>query len=97
MLDAMTPVLVVYSLCTLYMMAILLRWGAGFLELDLYSPRLRWLAMITDPLINKLRSVLPSFGPMDFSPLVALIAVWLLRQVVMMILVPAQQPVMPFQ
>ena len=97
MIDAETPILLVYSAFTLCMMAILLRWGAGFLELDLYSPRLRWLTAITDPLINRVRSVLPSFGPMDFSPLVTLLAVWLLRQVVMMIMSPSPDPVMPFR
>ncbi len=91
------PILLTYSVCTFYMMCILVRWTAGFLELDLYSPRLRWLALITDPVISRIRALLPSFGPMDFSPLVALVAVWLLRQVVMMILLPPPAPVAPFQ
>jgi len=64
---------------TLYMMAILLRWLAPWIELDVHSPRLRWLPRLTDPLINLMRRILPPMGPMDWGPIAAVISIWMLR------------------
>ena len=75
-----TGIRLIYSLSTLYMMAILLRWTASWLDLDVYSRRLRWIAALTDPLINRMRALLPSMGPMDWGPLAALFIVWVFRE-----------------
>ena len=69
----------VYSGLTLYMLLILLRWVAPWLQLDLHSRRLRWMFQLTDPLIDALRRVLPPMGPMDFGPIAALFVVWIVR------------------
>lgn len=37
---------------------------------------------ITEPLLAPLRRVLPTFGMFDFSPMVALVVLWLIREVV---------------
>lgn len=79
----------VYSLLTLYMLLILLRWFAPWIDLDLYSGRLRWISKVTDPLINRMRQLLPPMGPMDFGPLAALVAVWLVRSVAISLLFAA--------
>lgn len=70
---------VIASGLTLYMMAILLRWLGPWLELDVYSPWWRWLPRITDPLIHLFRRILPPMGPMDWSPIASVIALWLVR------------------
>ena len=67
------------SALTLYMMAILLRWTAPYLELDLRKGFFRLLPRITDPLIKLMRRALPTMGPMDWAPIAALVAVWLAR------------------
>lgn len=64
---------------TLYMMAILLRWLAPWIELDVHAPRLRWLPRLTDPLINLMRRILPPMGPMDWGPIAAVISIWMVR------------------
>jgi len=69
------------SVLTLYMMALLLRWTAPFLEVDLRAPRLRWLPRLTDPLINAMRRMLPAMGPMDWGPVAAVVFVWIVRLV----------------
>ena len=69
------------SLLTLYMMMILLRWTASWLQLDAHDRRVRWMWRLTDPLINAIRRVLPPMGPMDFGPLAALFVVWVVRAV----------------
>jgi len=68
-----------YSICTLYMMLILLRWLGGWFGFETEFGRWRWIARVTDPLIDRLRSVLPNLGPMDFGPIAALLLVWFAR------------------
>ncbi|MDA8345990.1 MAG: YggT family protein [Thermaerobacter sp.] len=38
----------------------------------------RMLYMVTEPVLRPIRSVLPDFGGMDLSPLVAILAIWVL-------------------
>lgn len=73
----------VYSLLTLYMMLVLLRWLASYLELDLYSARWRWIPQCVDPLVKPIRRALPALGPVDFGPLAALIALWFARELIL--------------
>ena len=70
------------SALTLYMLALLIRWTAPWLELDLRKRYLQWLPRITDPLINLMRRLLPPMGPMDWGPVAAVIAVWILRLII---------------
>ncbi len=72
----------IYSGLTLYMMLILVRWLGGWLGLEVEFGRLRWIARLTDPLINALRRILPPMGPVDFGPVAALLLVWLVRVIV---------------
>jgi len=81
----------VVSALTLYMMLVLLRWLGPWLELDIDSGRLRWISRLTDPLINRLRRLLPWMGPMDFGPLAALLLVWILREVSVLALLTASR------
>ena len=69
----------VANLLSLYMLLILLRWLAPRLQLDLHTKRLSWIRAVTDPLLNAMRRLLPPMGPMDFAPLAALFAVWVVR------------------
>ena len=70
------------SALTLYMLALLIRWTAPWIELDLRKRYLQWLPRITDPLINLMRRLLPPMGPMDWGPVAALITVWILRLII---------------
>lgn len=86
----MTPDLLpraVYSLLTLYMLLLLLRWFGPYLELDFYAPRLRWIARATDPFVTLLRRTLPPLGPMDLAPLVSVLVTWLVRDLTLAALV----------
>ena len=64
---------------TLYMLAILARWAGPWLEINTSAPWMRIIARITDPLIQLMRRLLPHMGPVDWSPVAALVAVWLVR------------------
>ena len=70
---------IAYSVLTLYMMLILMRWIGPRLSMDVTSGRLAWIARLTDPLITRLRRVLPHMGPIDFGPIAALVLVWFVR------------------
>ena len=76
---------VVFSLLTLYMMLILLRWFGPWLEINTDAGRLAWIGRATEPLIQRIRRVLPHMGPVDFGPLAALFLVWLARSVAMLV------------
>jgi YggT family protein len=83
-MDIQLLIRVVYSLMTLYMMVILLRWLGPRLNIDL--DRYKWIPMLTDPLINRVRVMLPNLGPVDFSPIVVLLLVWFVRNIAVQVL-----------
>ncbi len=49
-------------------------------RVDMYHPLIRWLYLITDPILNPIRRF-ATFGMMDFSPIVALILLEIIQQV----------------
>ena len=71
------------SALTLYMLLILLRWTAPFLELELRGRWLAWIPKLTDPLIELMRRLLPPMGPMDWGPIAAVVAVWIVRLIIL--------------
>jgi uncharacterized protein YggT (Ycf19 family) len=75
----------VYAAFTLYMLCILLRWLGAWIELDFHRGWGRLIARAADPLIrgirNAMRKGLPDLGPYDFAPLVALLLVWVGREI----------------
>jgi YggT family protein len=78
-MDQLILVRAIYDLLTLYMLLILLRWLGPWLELELDVGYRRYIGKSVDPLVNRLRRSLPPLGPVDFSHLVALFAVWVVR------------------
>jgi len=46
----------------------------------------RWAFVITDPVLVPLRRVLPTFGPIDLSPLVAYFGVVLVQALVLSVI-----------
>jgi YggT family protein len=66
--------------------AIVVRVIASWLGRFRYSPWLRPVYWLTDWIVEPIRRVLPAFGPFDFSPLVALLVLWALKQFVFLVL-----------
>ncbi|GMU92635.1 MAG: hypothetical protein AMXMBFR4_16930 [Candidatus Hydrogenedentota bacterium] len=85
--DYLIVVRLAYSAFTLYMLLILLRWLGPYLELDFYSVRLRWVARAVDPFVRIIRRRVPALGPMDAGPLLALLVVWVARELTVGMLV----------
>lgn len=61
---------------------ILLTW----FPVDPYNPLVRWIARVTDPFLNIFRGLLPPFGMIDFSPVLAFLALRIVHSVVIQVL-----------
>jgi len=70
---------VVYSGMTLYMLAILMRWAGPPLGIDASSGIGAVCRKSTKPLTDFMERVLPPMGPVNLSPIAALVAVWFVR------------------
>ena len=71
---------ILYSLLSLYMLVILLRWTAAWLEINLFAPRWAWVSRLTDPLLHWVRKHLPPMGgTFDWAPIATLLGVWIIR------------------
>jgi YggT family protein len=68
----------VSGLFTLIMVALFVRVIASWFGISPYRPWMRPVMLLTDWIIDPIRRILPSFGMIDFSPLVA----WLVLSVV---------------
>ena len=77
------------SFTTVYTLVIFVYILSSWLRLP-YSPTLnriqRFLYDVSEPYLRLFRRVLPSMGPLDLSPMVAVIVLWVLSQVVIRIL-----------
>ena len=84
----MTLSYVVSLVAELLIIAIIIRtllsWLSGVSALQ---PIARFFNTITDPLIKPIRRRLPPLGGIDFSPLVALVLIWLVENVLLFVLV----------
>jgi YggT family protein len=73
---------IIFGLLSIYMLLITIRivfsWG-----MVSYTNRvMRFLVNTTEPLLGPLRRIVPMLGPMDISPIVALLILWLFRTAV---------------
>ena len=79
---------VVFQLTSLAILArVILSWlpMAG-VRIDMYHPAIRLLYQITDPILNPIRRF-ATFGMMDFSPIVALILLGIIRRLLVTVLI----------
>lgn len=51
-----------------------------------YQPVFRFIYEVTDPYLRFFRKIVPSFGPLDLSPILALFALYLLEWLVKRVL-----------
>ena len=69
------------ALFSAYALILLARVILSWLPVDAHNPIVRFLHEVTEPVLAPIRSVLPLVGPVDFSPLVALLLLELLRMI----------------
>lgn len=59
--------------------ALIVRVVSTWIQLSPYSPWIRWSYVLTDWMLKPLRRLLPTFGPIDISPLLAFFAISLIQ------------------
>lgn len=52
-----------------------------FPQLDYSNPLVRIVIDVTEPVLRPIRRALPQQGPIDWSPMVAILAIWLIRTI----------------
>ena len=65
---------------SLYMWVIIIRAIISWVNPDPYNPIVRFLHNITEPVLYRIRKVLPPIGGIDLSPLVAILAIIFLKE-----------------
>lgn len=71
----------IFSGITLYMILVMLRWLGPWISFETDFGRWRWIAAVTDPLVGRVRRILPNLGPVDFGPIVTLLGLWFVRTI----------------
>lgn len=79
----------IWVFATVYTLVIFVYVLSSWLRLP-YSPWLnriqRFLHDVSEPYLRLFRRILPSMGPLDLSPMIAVVALWLLAQVLIRVL-----------
>ena len=73
-------------LFTIYSFAIIIRSLLPWFGISYYRPVMRFLVQITEPILAPLRRYIPPVGGLDFTPMVALLLLWLAEQLLRMLI-----------
>lgn len=65
-----------------YMWIVIARALVSWVSPDPYNPVVRFLHQVTEPVLGRIRRVLPDMGGMDLSPLIVVFVIFILRQFV---------------
>lgn len=65
---------------------IIIRCVLSFVKHDPYQPVIRFIYDVTEPVMAPFRKLIPAAGGIDFSPIVAVLAVQLVREVLIRLL-----------
>ncbi len=78
-----TLVKIIHMIFTLYNLALLIRVILSWIQSGYYTnPFVSFIYKITDPVLQPLRRQIPTFGGLDFSPLIAFFLLSLLERVI---------------
>lgn len=68
-----------YTLIEIYMWLVVIRVVISWLNIDAQNAFVKYLADVTDPVLAKIREVIPAIGGFDLSPLVLIVALLIIR------------------
>jgi YggT family protein len=71
---------------TLYSFAFIARALLPWFRVSYYHPVMRFLVQITEPLLAPLRRYIPPAGGLDFTPMVALLILWLVERLLQVVI-----------
>lgn len=82
-----TLVEVINLVFQIYIFIVIARALVSWVSPDPYNPIVRFLYQATDPVLNRIRRIIPSqFGGIDFSPIILLIGLTLVRRLLLELL-----------
>jgi YggT family protein len=73
-------------LFTLYTFLIIGRVFLSWARISPYHPVAEWIYRLTEPLLGPIRNMVPQTGMFDWSPMIAMFVLIVLRQIVFMLL-----------
>jgi len=69
------------TLINLYILIVVIRVLMSWFEVDPNNQVIRFMHDITEPILSKIRGIIPAFGGLDLSPLVLILALSILRNI----------------
>ncbi|MDX1686477.1 MAG: YggT family protein [Candidatus Promineifilaceae bacterium] len=66
---------------------ILVRVVLSFVQVSPYHPLVQMVYQLTEPILEPIRNIMPRTGMIDFSPLIALLLLGLLRRLIYMLII----------
>ncbi len=73
-------------LFTFYTLLIMARVLLSWVRVNPYHPVVEWIYRLTEPLLAPIRNMMPPSGMIDWSPMIAMFVVMILRQLTLMVL-----------
>ncbi|MFZ3208655.1 MAG: YggT family protein [Geobacteraceae bacterium] len=67
---------------TIYMYIVIARAIISWVNPDPYNPIVNFLVRVTDPVLDRVRRMLPDLGGLDLSPLIVLLAIFFMQKFV---------------
>ena len=77
---------IINFILTVYTFVIIARVFLTWTNISPYHPVSQWIYRLTEPVLAPIRSFMPQTGMFDWSPMIAMILVIIVRQVVIMVL-----------
>ena len=74
----------IFSALTLYMIALMLRWLGPFIQLE-FGGVWSVIPRVSDPLIGLAKRALPDMGPVDWSPVAAVVGIYIVRLILVQV------------
>lgn len=71
----------------IFWILILIRVVLSFVQINPYHPAVQMVYQLTEPILEPIRNIMPRTGMIDFSPLIALLLLGLLRRLLFMLVV----------
>ncbi len=71
------------ALFDLYILAVIVRVVLSWINFNPRNPFVKFLIQITEPVLSKIRQVLPPFGRIDLSPMILILGLYVLRNLLL--------------
>ena len=67
------------TLIDLYILAVIVRVVMSWINFDPHNPFVKFLLQITEPVLRKIRQVIPPISGLDLSPMILIFGLYILR------------------